>query len=147
MGTGHGHFCLVARQHWPEATFDGLDLSESVDEAARRGWVDTAYRGLFPELAGGLPRSYDVVSMHHYLEHTRDPGAELDAATKVLEPGGHLLIEAGVAEGGRESLRSGSEFDPARLRAHAAQFARRECRASLLRFLRQGISGSAIVPC
>ena len=93
VGTGHGHFCLVARQRWPEATFDGLDLSESVEEAARRGWVDTAYRGLFPDLAGGLPRSYDVVSMHHYLEHTRDPRAELSAAAKALEPGGHLMIE------------------------------------------------------
>jgi SAM-dependent methyltransferase len=34
-----------------------------------------------------------VVSMHHYLEHTRDPAAELDAAATVLAPGGHLLIE------------------------------------------------------
>ena len=93
VGTGHGHFCLVARQRWPDATFDGLDLSDSVTEAARRGWIDTAYRGLFPDLAGGLPRSYDVVSMHHYLEHTRDPRAELTAAAKALEPGGHLMIE------------------------------------------------------
>jgi hypothetical protein len=33
------------------------------------------------------------VSMHHYLEHTRDPGAELDAAAVALEPGGLLSIE------------------------------------------------------
>jgi SAM-dependent methyltransferase len=93
VGSGHGHFCLVARQRWPEARFDGLDLSESIEQARRRGWVDTAYRGLFPDLADGLPRSYDVVSMHHYLEHTRDPRRELAAAAKVLEPGGHLLVE------------------------------------------------------
>src|SRR5918998_2534747 len=93
VGTGHGHFCLTARQRWPEALFDGLDVSESVEEAARRGWIDTGHRGLFPDLAGGLPRSYDVVSMHHYLEHTRDPRAELAAAAKVLDPGGHLMIE------------------------------------------------------
>jgi glycosyltransferase involved in cell wall biosynthesis len=54
---------------------------------------------------------------------------------------------AGLAEGVRQFLRVEGEFDPARLRAHAARFARRECRANLLRFLRQGISGSAIVPC
>ena len=93
VGTGHGHFCLVARQRWPEATFDGLDLSESVEEAARRGWIDAGYRGLFPDLADSLSRSYDVVSMHHYLEHTRDPRLELAAAAKALEPGGHLMIE------------------------------------------------------
>ncbi|HET8618880.1 MAG TPA: class I SAM-dependent methyltransferase [Acidimicrobiales bacterium] len=93
VGTGHGHFCLAARQRWPEAVFDGLDLSESVEEAARRGWIDAAYRGLFPDVADSLSRSYDVVSMHHYLEHTRDPRRELAAAAKALEPGGHLMIE------------------------------------------------------
>jgi SAM-dependent methyltransferase len=93
VGTGHGHFCLAARQRWPETVFEGLDVSESVDEAEQRGWIDRAYRGLFPDLADGLPRSYDVVSMHHYLEHTREPRRELAAAAKVLEPGGHLMIE------------------------------------------------------
>jgi SAM-dependent methyltransferase len=93
VGTGHGHFCLVARRRWPGAVVDGLDLSGSVDEASRRGWIDTAYRGAFPDLADGLPRSYDVVTLHHYLEHTREPRRELVAAAKVLEPGGHLVIE------------------------------------------------------
>jgi SAM-dependent methyltransferase len=93
VGTGHGHFCLAARQRWPEAVLHGLDMTGAVDEAARRGWVDHAYRGLFPALADGLPRSYDVVSMHHYLEHTREPRHELAAAAKVLEPGGYLMIE------------------------------------------------------
>ncbi len=31
--------------------------------------------------------------MHHYLEHTRDPRAELAAARTALAPGGLLLIE------------------------------------------------------
>jgi SAM-dependent methyltransferase len=93
VGTGHGHFCLVARQRWPEARVDGLDMSETVEEAQRRGWVDTAYRGLFHEQADGLAWSYDVVSMHHYLEHTREPRQEIAAAAKVLEPGGYLMIE------------------------------------------------------
>jgi SAM-dependent methyltransferase len=98
VGTGHAHFLLAARRRWPEATFDALDMSDSVEEAARRGRVDTAYRGLFPELAGRLPRSYDVVSMHHYLEHTRDPKRELASVLDVLEPGGHLMIEVPDAE-------------------------------------------------
>ena len=93
VGAGHGHFCLVARDTWPDTTFDGLDLSDSIDEAARRGWVDHGYRGMFPELAPTMAGAYDVVSMHHYLEHTRDPLDELDAAATALVPGGHLLIE------------------------------------------------------
>jgi SAM-dependent methyltransferase len=93
VGAGHGHFCMAAREDLPETRFDGLDLSESIDEAKRRGWVDTAYRGLFPELAPQLAGRYDAVSMSHYLEHTLDPRAELDAARIALAPSGHLLIE------------------------------------------------------
>jgi SAM-dependent methyltransferase len=93
VGAGHGHFCLLAQTYWPKATFDGLDIGDGIAQAERRGWVRRGWRGPFPAMAAELAGSYDVVSMHHYLEHTRDPGAELDAAAEVLEPGGHLLIE------------------------------------------------------
>jgi hypothetical protein len=93
VGAGHGHFCAVAMQTWPETIFDGLDQGAGIEEAQRRGWISTAYRGQFPELASGLAGRYDVVSMHHYLEHTREPLAELDAAAVILPPGGYLQIE------------------------------------------------------
>lgn len=93
VGAGHGHFCLIAAHELPNTHFDGLDMSESIDEAAARGWVETGYRGMFPEMAGTLVGVYDVVSMHHYLEHTREPLEELDAAHTVIAPGGLLLIE------------------------------------------------------
>jgi len=93
VGTGHAHFCLAARERWPELTIDGLDMSDTVEEAQRRGRIDTAYLGFFPEMADSLPRRYDVVSMHHYIEHTREPLRELEAAAKVVEPGGYFMIE------------------------------------------------------
>lgn len=93
VGTAGGHFCNAARAVWPDTRFDGLDMGEAVHGAERRGWITTAHRGQFPDLADRLAGRYDTVSMHHYLEHTRDPFAELDAAVKVLTPGGHLLIE------------------------------------------------------
>ncbi|MEU9117983.1 class I SAM-dependent methyltransferase, partial [Streptomyces sp. NPDC048483] len=93
VGTAGGHFCNAARTVWPDTRFDGLDMGEAVQEAERRGWIATGYRGQFPDLADRLAGRYDTVSMHHYLEHTRDPFTELDAAVKVLAPGGHLLIE------------------------------------------------------
>jgi len=93
VGTGHGHFALLAAETWPDTVFEGLDLGESVEEAERRGWIAKAHRGLLPELSAGLAGSFDVVSMHHELEHTRDPRAELAAAAEVLEPGGYLEIE------------------------------------------------------
>jgi SAM-dependent methyltransferase len=93
VGAGYGHFCLAARSIWPKTQFDGLDISSGITAGEERGWVQRGHRGWFPELAPTLAGQYDVVSMHHYLEHTRDPGAELDAARTVLEPGGLLLIE------------------------------------------------------
>nr|WP_035922934.1 class I SAM-dependent methyltransferase [Frankia sp. QA3] len=93
VGGGHGHFCNVARTVWPATRFDALDIGAGIEEAARRRWVDRAYRGFFPELAAEVKGRYDIISMFHYLEHTRDPLAELDAAAAVLQPGGHLLIE------------------------------------------------------
>lgn len=93
VGSGHAHFCLVAREQFTETSFEGLDLGDVIDEAAQRGWVDHAHRGQFPEVAPELAGQFDVVSMHHYLEHTREPAEELDAAATVLRPGGLLMVE------------------------------------------------------
>lgn len=93
VGTGHGHFCCAAKETWPETEFHGLDIGESVDQAARAGWIQKAYRGLLPQVARKLAGRYDVVSMFHCLEHTSDPRAELDAAHTALGPGGFLVIE------------------------------------------------------
>ncbi|MEU7554997.1 class I SAM-dependent methyltransferase [Streptomyces sp. NPDC044571] len=93
VGTGHGHFCNAARAVWPQTRFDGLDMGEGVREAERRGWVESGFQGQFPEFAEKLAGRYEVVSMYHYLEHTRDPLAELDAAAEVLAPGGLVAIE------------------------------------------------------
>lgn len=93
VGGGHGHFAAIARDEWPGVRFDGLDFGDSIEEAERRRWVDKGFRGLFPEVAPTFPGAYDVVSMSHYLEHTRDPRSELGAAHTALGEGGVLLIE------------------------------------------------------
>ncbi|MBB5119363.1 methyltransferase type 12 [Streptomyces eurocidicus] len=93
VGTGHGHFPEAARKVHTTTVFDGIDISEGVTEAKRRGRIDEAHRGLLPDLAPGLAGRYDAVSLFHCLEHTPDPRAELTAAKSVLAPGGHLIIE------------------------------------------------------
>jgi SAM-dependent methyltransferase len=94
VGAGHGHFCNYAREIWPDTTFDGLDTGAAIEVAERRGWVARAHQGALRDLASELTGRYDVVSMHNYLARTPDPLAELDAAARVLPPGGHLLVEA-----------------------------------------------------
>ncbi|GAA3208309.1 class I SAM-dependent methyltransferase [Actinocorallia longicatena] len=93
VGTGKAHFCRAAKTVLPDTRFDGLDLSAAIEEGAARGWVDRGYRGELRDLAGQLAGRYDVISMHHYLEHTEDPHAELDTVAAILAPGGHLLLE------------------------------------------------------
>ncbi|MFD4587458.1 class I SAM-dependent methyltransferase [Streptomyces sp. NPDC058434] len=93
VGTGHGHFCEVARTVLPEAVFDGLDRSEGAELAERRGRVERGLRGGFTELAPDLAGEYDVVSLFHYLEHSTEPRRELEAARTSLRPGGHLVVE------------------------------------------------------
>ncbi|MDT0307968.1 methyltransferase domain-containing protein [Streptomyces sp. DSM 44917] len=94
VGTALGHFPAAARQLLPDTEFHGLDMGESVEQAAEAGRISRAYRGFLTELAEKeLAGQYDLVSMFHYLEHTTDPKAELAAARTALKPGGHLLIE------------------------------------------------------
>ncbi|MAD61020.1 MAG: hypothetical protein CMH49_05840 [Myxococcales bacterium] len=93
VGGGHGHFALIAKHLLPQTSFDVLDLSESVEIAEQRAWCDQGIRGLFTELAPTLVGKYDGISMSHYLEHTPNPLAELDACAEVLDPGGMLMIE------------------------------------------------------
>ncbi|MHB8418736.1 MAG: class I SAM-dependent methyltransferase [Myxococcales bacterium] len=93
VGGGYGHFALAARAVWPRTRFDCLDMGESVDEGVRRGWIDRGFRGLLPDLASTLRGEYDVVSLSHCLEHTRDPRAEIGAAKEILRDGGRLLVE------------------------------------------------------
>ena len=86
-------------------------MTDSIDEAARRGWIDRAHRGLFPELAADLTGAYDVVSMHHYLEHTREPWDEIDAAAH-RAPAGRPPAHRGARPREPHRRRSGGRWGP-----------------------------------
>jgi glycosyltransferase involved in cell wall biosynthesis len=66
------------------------------------------------------------------------------------EPTGVLFDDQtaeGLVAGVRQFLEVESHFDPERLRAHAARFARRECREQLKGFLAQSGHGAAVRRC
>lgn len=93
VGTASAHFPAAAAKLFPDTVFDGLDMSDAVLNGQREGRIATAYQGQFPELSSTLAGKYDQVSMSHYLEHTRDPFADLDAAVEALTDDGWLFIE------------------------------------------------------
>ena len=75
VGAGHGHFCLIASDVLPDTRFDGLDLSDGIDEAERRQWVERGYRGLFTELADELrvPTTWSACTTTWSTPATRPP--------------------------------------------------------------------------
>ncbi|MCH2105575.1 MAG: class I SAM-dependent methyltransferase [Planctomycetes bacterium] len=92
-GGGHGHFCLAASELFPSTRFEVLDLSDAPKDAARRGWASEGHIATLPDFAGETDRRYDVISLSHCLEHVPDPKEELEAAARLLNPGGRLFIE------------------------------------------------------
>ncbi|MET9113103.1 class I SAM-dependent methyltransferase [Streptomyces longwoodensis] len=95
VGTGEGRFPEAAREVFPYTSFDGLDPTARVVRARDADRVEEAHVGSLtdPRVLAGLRGRYDVVSMLHHLEHTRDPRHELWAARTALRPGGLLLLE------------------------------------------------------
>lgn len=93
IGGGYGHFCEEAREVFPDTRFSMLDLSSGVDEAVRLGRVEVGMNGLLLDHADEVAGGFDQVSMFHYLEHTREPLAEIDAAIGAMTPDGWLVIE------------------------------------------------------
>ncbi|MCX5168582.1 class I SAM-dependent methyltransferase [Streptomyces antibioticus] len=95
VGTGDASFPLAAKELFTYTAFDGLDPTPRVERARAAGRLDEAHVGRLtaPEVLARLRGRYDVVSMLHHLEHTRDPKEELAAALTALRPGGHLLLE------------------------------------------------------
>lgn len=95
VGTGDAFFPAAARELFTYTAFDGVDPTPRVERARAEGRIDEAHLGPLtaPEVLDRLRGRYDVVSMLHHLEHTRDPRRELAAALTALRPGGHLLVQ------------------------------------------------------
>ncbi|WP_406009399.1 class I SAM-dependent methyltransferase [Streptomyces sp. NBC_00637] len=95
VGTGDASFPAAARELFTYTAFDGVDPTPRVERARAAGRLDEAHLGRLttPEVLSRLRGRYDVVSMLHHLEHTRDPKRELAAALTALRPGGHLLVQ------------------------------------------------------
>ena len=89
VGVGSGSFLREARQAGFEVT--GCELSESL---ARRVQARTGIRVYSQDLASLPAAAFDIVCMHHVLEHVSDPVGLLRAAHGRLVPGGilHLAV-------------------------------------------------------
>ncbi len=90
VGCGWGDFLLLARQ----AGWDvhGHELSPDLAQLVRRqNQIPVTVGDL--EKAPFLPGSFDVITMWHVLEHTRDPLRALRHIRGLLRPDGLLVLE------------------------------------------------------
>lgn len=91
VGCGHGLLLAEARQLGFEAT--GLELSASSARHAReRLDLDVHEQTLAEFEAEGRAGTFEVVVMADVLEHLDDPVGALDAANRLLAPGGVLCV-------------------------------------------------------
>jgi len=93
VGGGNGSFCAAAAAVWPDTRFEVLDSSSLAQDAVARGRAAEVHARPLTDAAPDLAGRYDVVTMHHYLEHTTEPEAEIAAAHRALAPGGILVVE------------------------------------------------------
>lgn len=90
VGCASGYFLAAARRRGFDV--EGVEVSEwAAGEAMRRFGVSVTV-GQIGDIPGPHPR-FDVVTMWHSLEHTRDPVTTLATAHRLLRDGGILAIE------------------------------------------------------
>jgi 2-polyprenyl-3-methyl-5-hydroxy-6-metoxy-1,4-benzoquinol methylase len=88
VGAATGYFMERMRERGYAVT--GVELSAYAAEAARRKGL-TVHTGSLESVALPL-ESFDVVTMLDVFEHVPNPGELLDAANRVLKPGGLLAL-------------------------------------------------------
>jgi SAM-dependent methyltransferase len=80
----------VAAAHEAGWEATGIDLNPSAIEFGRAKGLDLRVAAL--DDAGFAPNTFDAVSLFDVLEHLLDPAGILDAAARLLVPGGILFL-------------------------------------------------------
>jgi SAM-dependent methyltransferase len=88
VGCGRGD--LAARFVERGWRMTGVEPSPAACAAARTRGVDAREGTL--ESVELEPRTYDLVIFQHSLEHTADPGADLERVREALAPGGSIVV-------------------------------------------------------
>lgn len=91
VGAGGGEM-LYMLVHLAGARADGLEPNIGYAQHARERLGLDVHVG-FVEHAAHIVAGYDLITIHHVLEHLADPCAVMGALHGWLRPGGHLVVE------------------------------------------------------
>jgi SAM-dependent methyltransferase len=89
FGCGNGRFLEQMKRFGWKVT--GVDICDAVMQRLRRERGLDAHAGSLPH-PDFPPRSFDVITMWHSLEHVHNPRQVLRAAHNLLIPGGRLVV-------------------------------------------------------
>jgi SAM-dependent methyltransferase len=91
IGCGHGEFMLaVQRYSQGRVTIEGVEPNQHKRASARRRHLDVHDSDAAPPSG-----HYDVISLLNVYSHLTDPVSSIAAWSRLLKPGGELLIETG----------------------------------------------------
>jgi demethylmenaquinone methyltransferase / 2-methoxy-6-polyprenyl-1,4-benzoquinol methylase len=91
LATGSGDLALAISRRLPAAEITAADFSPKMLEIARRKGVKNTVTADALHLPFG-DGSFDVVTVAFGLRNMRDWGAALEEMSRVLTPGGHVLV-------------------------------------------------------
>lgn len=92
VGCGPGGFGPTLRKRYPAARIVGVEAVASQAEIARTDHgFDEVVTGYFPDVLGGRPDRFDVITFNDVLEHIVDPWSVVDGLHDRLTPGSHVV--------------------------------------------------------
>jgi len=92
VGCATGEFLNVAREFG--YVVEGLELSKWSSDIARSKGIKI-YRSLLKSIASKNSKKYDVITLFGVIEHFEKPGEEMAYISKLLKPGGLLIVWTG----------------------------------------------------
>lgn len=91
VGCGGGEM-LYLLTHLGGARAEGLEPNEGYARHARERLGLPVHQG-FVERSREITGGYDLITIHHVLEHLAQPRMAMDILSDWLRPGGHLVVE------------------------------------------------------
>ncbi len=92
IGAGYGNLLAALRDHYGIVELDGLEPDPLARQVAKKAFTLDLQEVLLDDFKPALDRRYDLIVMHHVLEHFLDPASALQKIKSLLQPAGFIYL-------------------------------------------------------